>query len=536
MTHNSYKESLPMRSHPLALAIGLAAGLTSLSLPAATLHMGISGDPASLSPAKITGGVWEEDVLRDLFEGPIAIDAEGHIIPGAAESWEISDDGRTYTFHLRDGLEWSDGQPLTADDFVFAYRHQVDPKTASNYAHRLYPVVNAQAINAGKKPLETLGVTSLDDGKTLRITLNEPTVYFLKTLVLPFAYPIPQHLYAKYGDDWSDPSHIAVNGAFKPVKWVSNTELETVKNDHFHDADSVSLDGVDYYPLEDKVAGIQRFRAGELDILRDYPAAQYPRLSKTLPEATHRFPSLGTYYYVYNLRDGSPVADKRVREALSLAIRRDVIAEQLLKGAVTAATSLVPPGTSDYQAQSQPGLDDPIDTRLAKAKALMQEAGYGPNKPLKLTLRFNSGDEHRQIAVAVAAMWKPLGVDVELRNTEANIHYADLMQGDFQVARAAWISSYDDAQNFLQLLSAETNNYGAYHDARYDRLLSESDGEQDPAKRAKLMQQAEALGLADYPLTPIYTYSSRNLVAPTLTGWDDNALDMHASRWVHKPD
>ncbi|MDF3920459.1 peptide ABC transporter substrate-binding protein [Salinicola salarius] len=520
----------------LAAAIGFAATLTALPLQAATLQVGISGDPASLSPAKITGGVWEEDVLRDIFEGPIAIDADGQIIPGAAESWEISDDGKTYTFHLRDGLEWSDGEPLTADDFVYAYRHQVDPKTASNYAHRLYPVVNAQAINAGEKPLESLGVESLDDGKTLRITLNAPTVYFLKTLVLPFAYPIPKHVVDEFGDDWSDPSHIAVNGAFKPVKWVSNTELETVKNANFHDADNVSLDGVDYYPLEDKNAGIQRFRAGELDILRDYPAAQYPRLSENLPDATHLFPSLGTYYYVFNLRDGSPVADKRVREALSLAIRRDVIAKQLLKGGVEPATSLVPPGTSDYEAQSQPGLDDDMDSRLARAKSLMQEAGYGPDKPLELTLRFNSGDEHRQIAVAVAAMWKPLGVDIELRNTEANVHYADLMEGDFQVARAAWISSYDDAQNFLQLLSAETNNYGGYQDEDYNDLISQSDAEQDPAKRAQLMQQAEALALADYPLTPIYTYSSRNLVNPAVDGWNDNALDMHASRWVQLPE
>ncbi|WP_110686172.1 peptide ABC transporter substrate-binding protein [Salinicola aestuarinus] len=524
---------LPTR---LAVAIGLAGTFAASPLMAATLHVGISGDPASLSPAKVTGGVWEEDVLRDIFEGPIAIDAEGQIIPGAAESWEISDDGRTYTFHLRDGLEWSDGEPLTADDFVFAYRHQVDPSTASNYAHRLYAVVNAEAINAGDKPLESLGVESLDDGRTLRITLKEPTVYFLKTLVLPFAYPIPQHVFDDVGDDWSDPANIVVNGAFKPTKWVSNTELETVKNARFHDAAAVTLDGVDFYPLEDKNAGIQRFRAGELDVLRDYPAAQYPRLSETLPEATHLFASLGTYYYVFNLRDDSPVADARVREALSLAIRRDVIAEQLLKGGVEPATSLVPPGTSGYDAQTQPGLDDDIDSRLARAESLMAEAGYGPDKPLELTLRFNSGDEHRQIAVAVAAMWKPLGVDVELRNTEANVHYADLMEGDFQVARAAWISSYDDAQNFLQLLSAETNNYGAYQNDAYNDLLTRADGEQDADQRADLMQQAEALALADYPLTPIYTYSSRNLVDPSIEGWADNALDMHASRWVHLPE
>ncbi|MHB0776858.1 peptide ABC transporter substrate-binding protein [Halomonas sp. WWR20] len=516
----------------VAQALGLTVALFSLPLSAATLDIGISGDPASLSPAKLTGGVWEEDVMRDIFEGPIAIDAEGRIIPGAARDWEVSEDGLTYRFHLRDGLTWSDGTPLTADDFVFAYRHQVDPATASNYAHRLYPVVNAQAINAGDKPLDSLGVESVEGGKTLQVTLTEPTVYFLKTLVLPFAYPIPQHAYEQYGEDWSRPENIVVNGAFKPVEWVSHSQLKAVKNARYHDAAAVSLDSVTYHPLEDKNAGIQRFRAGELDVLRDYPAAQYSRLTDILPDATHLFPSLGTYYYVFNTREGSPVADPRIREALSLAIRRDVIADQLLQGAVEPATSLVPPGTSDYQAQSQPGLEAPMEERLARAETLMKEAGYGPEHPLELTLRFNSGDEHRQIAVAVAAMWKPLGVDVELRNSEANIHYADLMEGDFEVARAAWISSYDDAQNFLQLLSAETNNYGAYHNDEYDALLAEADSEQDPAARRELMQRAESLGLSDYPLTPIYTYSSRNLVAPELTGWHDNALDMHPSRWI----
>ncbi len=512
-------------------ALALSAGLTATPLYAATLKVGISGEPASLSPAKIVGGVWEEDILRDIFEGPIAINAEGKIIPGMAESWDISDDGKVYTFHLRDA-KWSDGTPVTADDFVFAYRYQVDPKNASNYAHRLYPVVNAEAINAGKQPLDSLGVKSLDDGKTLQITLTEPTVYFLKTLVLPFAYPMPRHVVEQYGDDWSDPAHIVVNGAFKPTTWVPNTELDTIKNPDFHAADQVSLDGVTYYPLEDKNAGIQRFRAGGLDVLRDYPAAQYPWLKEHLAEATHIAPSLGSYYYVFNLRDGEPTADKRVRQALSLAIRRDVIANQLLKGAVEPSHALVPTGTDHYTPQSQPGLDASMKKRMQQARALMQEAGYGPDNPLKLTLRFNSGDEHQRIAVAVAAMWKPLGVDVTLRNTEASVHYADLMEGDFQVARAAWISSYDDAQNFLQLLSAETNNYGDYDNAKYKQLMEQSNRELNADKREALMEQAEQLGLSDYPLAPIYTYASRNLVNPELSGWEDNALDMHASRWV----
>ncbi|MCM2131666.1 peptide ABC transporter substrate-binding protein [Larsenimonas rhizosphaerae] len=516
-----------------ALTLGLGAAPFAF---ADTLNVGISGDPASLDPAKITGGVWEEDILRDIYEGLVSVSSEGDIIPGVAESWNVSDDGTIWTFTLRGDARWSDGTPVTANDFVAGLRHQLDPKTAANYAQRLYPIKNAQAINGGKMPVDQLGATASKDGRTLTITLNEPTAYFFKSLVLPIGYPIPAHLVKEYGDTWSDIGHIVTNGAFTPTKWVSHSELTTVKNTHFHDADAVSLDGVDYFPMEDKNAGIQRFRAGELDILRDFPASRYQWLKKNLPQATHLFPSLGTYYYVYNLKDGSPVTDVRVRKALSLAINRKVIAEKLLDGAVTPATTLVPPGTAHYNAQSQPGLDAPYEERLDTARALMKEAGYGPDHPLRLTLRYNSGDEHKRIAVAVAAMWKPLGVNAELRNTEANVHYADLMAGNFEVARAAWISSIDDAQNFLQLLLQKSNNYGNYQNTEYQSLMARSDTEQDADARESLMERAEKLALAEYPLTPIYTYSSRNLVTPDLDGWNNNALDIHPSRWMSLKD
>ncbi|QEL12880.1 peptide ABC transporter substrate-binding protein [Kushneria phosphatilytica] len=520
-----------MATTSLAGALSLAPSFIDTAA-AATLRIGISSDPASLDPGHITGGVWEEDVLRDIYEGLISIDASGHIIPGVAKSWQLSDDGTTWTFELRQDAKWSDGQPVTAEDFVRALRYHANPKTASNYAHRLYPIVNAEAITRGDKPVDSLGVESRDNGNTLVIHLNEPTAYFLKTLVLPFGYPLPKHVMAQYGKSWSDIDHIVTNGPFRPVKWVSNTELDTVKNPQFHDADQISLDGVDFYPLEDKNAAITRFRAGEVDIVRDFPAARYQWLKEHLPDAVHLTPSLGSYYYVFNTRKDTPTADKRIRQALSLAINRDVIANKLLDGAVKPSHALVPGGVSHYTPQPQPGLEASMDERMKQAKQLMQAAGYGPDHPLKLTLRYNAGTEHQRIAVAVAAMWKPLGVDVSLRSSEANVHYADLMQGDFQVARAAWISSYDDAQNFLQLLSAETNNYGAWHSDEYSRLMARSDREQDPDKREALLEQAERTGLADYPLAPIYIYASRNLVNPDIEGWQDNALDMHPSRYL----
>ncbi|MDN3553920.1 peptide ABC transporter substrate-binding protein [Halomonas almeriensis] len=517
----------------LMSGIALASALMASPVAAQTLDIGISGDPSSLDPSRITGGVWEEDVLRDIFEGLIAVNAQGEMIPGAASDWTVSEDGKRWTFTLRDELRWSDGEPLTAEDFVFALRRQVNPATASNYAHRLYPVVNAQAVNAGDKPLDALGVESRDDGRTLVIHLEEPAAYFLKTLILPFGYPLPEHAVEEHGDAWSKPENIVVNGAFKPVSRVANTRLETARNPAYHAADSVSLEGVNFFPVEDKNAGISRFRAGELDILRDFPAARYQWLEDNLPEATRITPSLGSYYYAFNLAENSPVADRRIREALSLAIRREVIANQLLDGAVTPAHSLVPTGVNHYTPAVQPGLDEDMETRMARARELMQEAGHGPDNPLELTLRYNSSEEHQRIAVAVAAMWEPLGVEVEMRASEANVHYSELMEADFQVARAAWISSYDDAQNFLQLLSSEgTNNYGNYANPEFDRLLGEADRESDDDARRDMMERAEAMALADYPLAPIYLYSARNLVDPALNGWENNALDMHPSRYV----
>lgn len=512
-------------------AISLAIVALAAPAHAQTLKVGIIGDPASLNPTRITGGVWEEDVLRDLFAGLVEVSQDGQLIPGVAESWELSEDGKTYTFRLRDS-KWSDGTPLTANDFVYAWRYVLDPKNAVNTAHRLYPIANAQAVAKGEVAPEELGVRALEDGKVLEVTLTEPSSYFLSTLVLPVFYPLPQQAIAAHGNAWSEVNNIVVNGPFVPTRWITGSELNTQKNEHYYDAAQVNIDGVTYFPIEDRDSGITRFRAGDLDILRDFPASQYEFLKQQLPDATHLAPRLGSYYLSFNLRDGRATADPRVREALSLAINREVIASQLLENAVLPLNSFLPTGLSNYTAQAQAGLDAPYKERRERAAALLKEAGYGPDKPLKLDLSFNSGSEHQRIAVAVAAQWKPLGVLAELSNTEANVHYANLRAGEYDVGRAAWLSSYDDPQNFLQLLYTPTNNYGLYQDETFNKLYEQANLERDPAKRRELMEQAEAHLAAAWPVAPIYEYASRNLVNPKLQGWEDNSLDIHPSRYV----
>ncbi|WP_110686169.1 peptide ABC transporter substrate-binding protein [Salinicola aestuarinus] len=526
---------LSRRLFPLS-ALAIAIGAASAPAGADMLNIGVQGELASFDTSQVSGGVWESQVLMDVYEGLVTQSPAGELLPGMATEWEISDDGTTYTFHLRDDAKWSDGEPVTAEDFVFGWQHLLKPENASKYAYMLYPVKNAEAVNTGEKPLDTLGVEATDDGKTFTVTLDHPTPYFLQLLTHYTAYPVPKHLVDEYGRDWVKLDHIATNGAFHPVDWVSQSRISVEKSSTYYDADEVSLDGVNYYTVEDRNAGISRFRAGELDVLSDYPSSRYQWLTENLPDATHMSPMLGSYYYVFNHRDGHPTTDARVREALNLVIRRNVLSQQIMAGSFKASTAMVPPGTSHYDAQ-QMDIGDDMDARLEKARTLLEDAGYGPDNPLNLRLRYNTSDEHKKIAIAVAAMWKPLGVNVQMINSEATVHYQTIAEGDFDVARAGWIADYNDAENFLTLLHTGVgNNYGAYSNEEYDALMDQAAQTLDLDDRQALLEQAENLALDDNAFAPMLTYVTRNLVNPNITGWEDNVEDDHPSRWVEFQD
>ncbi|MDR5867144.1 peptide ABC transporter substrate-binding protein [Halomonas koreensis] len=514
----------------------LASTCLAPSAFAATLDIGVTGELASFDTSQVSGGIWESQILMDVYEGLVKKAPDGELLPGMAESWEVSEDGLTYTFHLREDAAWSDGEPVTAEDFVFGWRHLLDPANASKYAYMLYPVAGAEAVNIGERPPEALGVASLDDGRTFRVTLEAPTPYFLQQLTHYTAYPAPQHTHERYGDDWVKLDNIVTNGAFTPVEWVSQSHIDVRPNPAYYDADAVTLDGVTYHTIEDRNAGVSRFRAGELDIMREYSSSMYDLLEEELPEATHMSTYLGSYYYVFNHREGHPTTDPRVREALNLAARRQVISEQIMDGTFQPARSFVPDGIAHYDVQEM-ALEGDMDARLARARELLEAAGYGPDNPLRLRLRYNTTDEHKKIAVAMAAMWRPLGVEVEMINAEATVHYQTIAEGDFDIARAGWIADYNDAENFLTLLHTGVgNNYGAYSNPQYDALLDRAAETLDLDERQRLLQQAEALALEDDALIPMLYYVSRNLVNPDLAGWQDNIEDDHPSRWIRFAD
>lgn len=518
-----------------ALLATLVAGAAQ-SAPAAVLQVGNGAEPGTLDPQK-TNGVWETRITRELFERLVTYAADGSLVPGLAESWTISDDGTTYTFHLRQA-EWSDGTPITADDAVFALRRLLKPAIASHNANLYYPIKNARAVNTGQAEPSELGVSAADE-HTLVIQLDEPTAYFLQALAMTEAAPLPRHLVEKAGDEWTRPGTMVSSGAFTLREWRPQARIDLDRNPHFHDADTVSLDGVTFYPIDDTGSALNRFRAGDLDIsYSGVPASRFDWVKDNLGESLRVGPLVAEYFYMFNLRDGQPLADERVREALSLAVRREVITDRILGMGQRASYWYVPRAAEGGTRGSLDVAEQPMEQRLARAKRLMQEAGYGPDNPLHVTLRYNTLEDHKKIAVAAAAMWKPLGVEVELINAEAAVHYATVNEGDFEIARYGMVATINDPYDFLNAYAegGSAQRSTGYRNDAYDALVERSTRELDTERRAELMTRAEQMLLDDHALLPLYDYVSAHLVSPEVKGWQTTAIDVHPLRYIQLED
>lgn len=505
----------------------------------AVLHRGNSGEPQTLDYAHISINI-EGFVVKDLFEGLTIFDAAGKIVPGTAESWTISDDGTVYTFKLREDAKWSDGTPVTAEDFAFAMRRVEDPKTAAGYANILYPIKNAEKVNKGELPVDQLGVKVID-AKTFEITLERATPFFLQLLAHYTALPISKANFEKFGDQFVKPGNMVSNGAFKLQSHVPNDTLVVVKNENYWDAKNVKLDKVIFYPIDDEAASVRRFEAKEMDLVYNFSADQIKRLRETYKDQVHVSPALATYYYAFDTRE-APYSDVRVRTALSMAVDRDFLANEIYSGAQLPAYHIVPPGMEGYGDGAKPEWASlsQID-REDKAIALMKEAGYGEGaKPLNIEIRYNTNTNHERVATAVADMWKnTFGANVSLVNLDVASHYAYLQEGGkFNVARAGWSADYADPENFLALnvSTNKTFNYGKYNNPDYDKLMQQSYVEKDPAKRLELLKQAEALISRDQPIAPLMNTADLWLVASKVKGWQDNAVNEHLSKYLSLTD
>jgi oligopeptide transport system substrate-binding protein len=516
------------------LAATLLGGVSQAATAEMVLNAGNSQEPESLDNHR-SSGVSEANIQNDLFEGLLTQDAKAQPIPGAAESWTISDDGKTYTFKLRADGKWSDGSPITAGDFVFAWKRLLDPATASPYAYFIDQVVNAKEIRLGTKPADTLGAKAVDD-HTLEVTLTGPTPYFLATLTHHSTFPLSKANIEKFGNDFVKPGNMVSNGAYMLAEAVPQSHVKLVKNPNFHDAASVKIDTVNYFVTEDVDAELQRFKAGELDYTYTLPDQQIPNLKQTMADQVRIVPYIGTYYYTINTTHEPWKSHPELRRALSLAIDRDVLVNKITQAGELPAYTFVPPGMSNFAPWESKDAKETQGQRDAEAKDLFAKAGYGPDHPLAVEISYNTSENHKKIAVAIGAMWKQkLGIDTTLTNLEWGTMQSALRKKEYQdFGRTSWIGDFDDPSNFLDLFrsTAGEQNYPAYANPAYDKLMDAAVVESDPAKRGQLLAQAEQTFFADQPIIPIYFYTSKRMLSPAVKGWQDNVLDNHLSRWL----
>lgn len=519
----------------LSTALAFAACLSFHTAYATTvLQRGNGAEPETLDFHQ-SSGVPEANIERDLFEGLLTDSADGKPEAGVAETWDISSDGKTYTFHLRRDAQWSDGSPLTADDFVYAWRRALAPSTASQYAFILWSMVGAEDFSKGKNTDPTSIGVKASDAHTLVVTLKAPTPYFLGLLTHHMAYPLPQKAVEKFGKDWTKPANIISNGAYLLKDWQPQAQITLVKNPHYRRFNDINVDSVVYIPTEDKATELKRFRAGELDITDDIPNDQTAWVKENLPNALHNSPYIGTYYYAFNLKDSVFKDNVKLRRALSLAIDRDILTEKLTQSGEQPAFGWLP-AVDNYTQQTMPEKSLDKTARLALAKQLYAESGYSADKPLTLELLYNTSDNHKKLAIAVAAMWKQtLGVQTNLRNEEWKVYLNSRKQKQFQVVRSGWIGDYNDAYSFLSLFKSDVGemNTAAYQNPNYDKLIHAAENEADATKRREDLQQAEQVLLTDMPIIPIYHYTTQHLVNPKISGWVDNVMDIHPTQYLN---
>ena len=521
----------------LPFVAGLGIPLHARAQAPIVLRRANGAEPDSLDPHK-SSGTWEANIIGDMLLGLMTDDVNGQPTLGSAASYSVSKDGLIYTFKLRPDMTWSDGLPLTADDFVFAFQRILDPKTAAQYASLVYPIKNAQAINSGKLPASSVGARAVD-AKTLEVTLESPTPYFINLLVHHTMFPVPKHIVEKVGNDWVKPQNIEVNGAYKLVEWTPNSVVRLAKNARFFDAKNVQIDEIRYLPISDNHTTLARFRAGEIDCTNDFPTREYAKLKaggypEIKPSEAHVFPYVATTYVQFNTQR-VPFSDARVRRALSLAIDRTILTDKVLGTGQVPAYSLVPPGMANYS--GGPELDFkswPMDRRQDEARKLLAQLGYTSDKPLTFEYRFRNNPDNARIAIALQAMWKQIGVVVQLLNSDTAVHYNALRTQDFSVADAGWVADYNDAQNFLFVLQSSSGqmNYGKYRNAKYDDLMSQAARAGDPLHRSNLLRSAEQIELDEQPVAPLFYSVSRALVRDYVKGWEDNALNWHRTRFM----
>lgn len=499
------------------------------------LHIGNGDEVQTLDP-NIASGIPESHILDALFEGLIVLDPKTLVeLPGVAESWDISKDLLTYTFHLRRDAKWSNGDPVTAHDFVYSWIRTLTPEIASEYAYILFPLKNAKDFNSGKiKDGVQVGAKAIDDHK-LSVTINSVTPYFLSVLAHHSFYPVHTATLKRLGAGknrntlWARPETLVSNGPFALKSWKLNSKLVVEKNPFYWDKDNVKLEEVHFYPINSRKTEEHKFRAGELHLTYEVPTNKIEIYRNKQPDKLSLAPWLGSYFYTVNTTK-PPFNDVRVRRALAMAIDRESLVKNVAKGGQLPYGAYTPPNTRGYT----PDKEIPFD--VPGAQKLLAEAGYLQGKGFpKVEVLFNTAEEHRAIAEAVQQMWKKnLGIEVELINQDWKVYLDSINTINYDIVRRGWIGDYNDPSAFLEIfLSYSGQNQTGWVSKKYDELVEKAGQIESENERIRLYKEAERILLDETPLLPIYVYTRAYLKDPRLKGWHANILDRHLYKGIY---
>jgi oligopeptide transport system substrate-binding protein len=499
------------------------------------LHFGNFAEPQGLDP-HITTGIPEFQIQVALFEGLVTEDPKtAEPIPGTAESWTISEDRKTYLFKMRDGARWSNGDPVTAHDFVYSWKRLVTPGLASQYAYQLFYIENAEKYYNGEiDDFNQVGVAAVDDS-TLEVKLRNPVPFFLSLLYHHSLYPVHRPTIEKFGkidsrvSKWTLPGNLVGNGPFSLKEWELNKIITVEKNPHYWGAPTVKLDEIHFYPINDVQTEERMFRSGRLHITNEVPIEKIDVYRKESPGLIRMDPYLGTYFYRFNTLK-EPFNDSRVRRALAMSIDRELIVEKVKKGGEIPAYAITPPDTNGFT----PRAAIPYD--IEGARKLLAEAGYpdGEGFP-EVELLYNTFEGHRKIAVAVQQMWKKaLNIDITLSNQDWKVYIDNERTMNYTICRGSWIGDYPDPNTFLDMwVTGGGNNRTGWSNKAYDALIARAAEATDTEDRYEYFQQAEALLAEEAPVIPIYTYTRVYLIRPEVKGWYPNIMDHHPYQHVY---
>ena len=491
----------------------------------------ILDEHSSVDP-QVVEDVSGAEIVRDLFEGLMNQDEDGNLVPGVATGFTTNEAKDVYTFTLRDNAKWSNGDPVTASDFVFAWKRAVDPALSSPYAWfmELMSIENAAEIIAGEKPVDDLGVKAIDD-HTLEVKLSAPLPYFPQMTTHSTTFPAPQKVIAEFGDAWTKPENIVSNGAYILTEHLPQERSVRERNPMYWDNDNTIIDRVEALVINDENVALTRYLAGELD-RTEVPAGQFPRLKGEHPDEAISFPRLCNYYYTFNLSDGGPEAfkDPKVRQALSLAVDRKIITENIMAGGQPEAYTFTPEATAGFSVPEVEMAAMSQAERDELAKELLAEAGYGADNPLSFAMVYNTSEAHKKVAVALSQMWKQkLGAQVELANMEWKIFLEERGNQNFDLARGAWCGDYNEASTFLDLLQSDSGyNDGKYNNAKVDELLAQAKTADDAAP---MYTEVERIIAQETPVIPIYHYAGVYMMDSDVGNWPVNNVEQN---WYSK--